>query len=179
MLLDANLSVVVMIDLQQRLLPAIDKGVAVLAQCVKLARIAQLLSVPVLATEQMPDKLGGSDAGLIALCSHTLAKQHFDACADGLIEAIDATAAGRNNIVIGGCEAHVCVLQTALSLLQSGYKVSVVSSAVGSRHNDDRDTALDRLRQAGAHIVTLEMVAFEWMRLGTHPQFRDVLKLIK
>ena len=176
MLLDADLSVLVLIDLQQRLLPAIDGGDAVVAQCVRLARIATLFGVPVLGTEQTPEKLGGNDPILKTLCDRTVEKQYFDACGDGLIEVLPAA---RRSIVIGGCEAHVCVLQTALGLLERDYEVSIVAEAVGSRRSADRDAALARLLEAGAEIVTVEMVAFEWMGHSGHPRFRDVLKLIK
>jgi nicotinamidase-related amidase len=92
---------------------------------------------------------------------------------------IEALPEGRQHIVIGGCEAHVCMLQTALSLLDAGYKVWVVADATGSRRESDRDIALDRLRQSGARIVTTEMVAFEWMIHCNHPRFREVQALIK
>ncbi|EDM49299.1 isochorismatase family protein [Marinobacter algicola] len=94
----------------------------------------------------------------------------------GLMEAIPDN---RKQVVIGGCETHVCLLQTVLSLLAAGFRVWVVENATSSRHDNDRDAALERMQQAGAVIVTLEMVAFEWMRDSKHPRFREVQKLIK
>ena len=180
--LDLDRSVVVLVDFQQRLMPAIHDGATVVAQALVLARIARLLDVPVLGTEQNPQGLGGNVPELRELCARTLAKMHFDACQDGLIDAIDATGRQRTQgaeIVIAGCESHVCLMQTALGLARAGYPVSVVASACGSRHPVDRELALARLHDAGARIVSLEMVAFEWLRTSEHPLFKSVLRLIK
>ncbi|SHK64512.1 Nicotinamidase-related amidase [Marinobacter antarcticus] len=176
MLMKSEQSTLLLIDVQEKLMPAIIHGRDVINQCVTLATIAGLLEVPVLATEQLPEKLGPNVEGVKELCLHTLAKYHFDACPDGLVEHLPE---GRQQIVIAGCETHVCMMQTALSLLDAGYKVWVVADATGSRNEFDRDVALDRLSNSGARIVTTEMVAFEWMRHCKHPAFRDVQMLIK
>lgn len=169
-------SVVVLVDFQTRLMPVIHDGVAVVTQAVRLARIAQILEVPVMGTEQSPVQLGRNVPEIKELCSNTVVKDHFDACAEGLVDALPA---GRNSVIVAGCEAHVCVLQTAFGLLGSGRKVTVVSDAVGSRGTIDRDAGIARLRAAGAQIATIEMIAFEWLGSSRHPRFRDVLRLIK
>ena len=115
MLIQAHQSALLVIDPQEKLLPAIHEGQAVLAQTVRMAAIASLLGVPVIATEQMPDKLGHNHPGIARLCDKTLSKQHFDACADGLLPVIPPAV---RQLIVAGCEAHICVLQTALSLLQ-------------------------------------------------------------
>lgn len=176
MLIKSEQSTLLLIDVQEKLMPAISHGQDVVNQCVTLATIAGLLDVPVLATEQLPEKLGSNVEAVKELCHHTLAKHHFDACPDGLVEHLPE---GRQHIVIAGCETHVCMMQTALSLIDAGYKVWVVADATGSRNEFDRDVALDRLSVSGARIVTLEMVAFEWMRHCNHAVFRDVQMLIK
>lgn len=176
MLMKAEQSTLLLIDVQEQLMPAISHGGEVVDRCVTLATIAGLMEVPVLATEQMPDKLGHNVEAVRELCDGILAKHHFDACPDGLVDQLPE---GRQHIVIGGCETHVCMMQTALSLLDAGYKVWVVADATGSRNEFDRDVALDRLNESGARIVTLEMVAFEWMRHCKHPQFRNIQTLIK
>ena len=86
---------------------------------------------------------------------------------------------GRNVIVIAGCEAHVCLLQTALDLLEEEFDVWVVTDACSSRVESNRDAAFDRLAGNGAELVTTEMVAFEWLRSAEHPAFKDMLALIK
>lgn len=176
MLMKAEQSTLLLIDVQEKLMPAIAHGEEVVDRCVTLATIAGLMEVPVLATEQIPDKLGHNVEGVRELSDQVLAKYHFDACPDGLVDMLPE---GRQHIVVGGCEAHVCMLQTALSLLDAGYKVWVVADATGSRNEFDRDVALDRLSESGARIVTVEMVAFEWMRHCRHPQFRNIQALIK
>ena len=90
-----------------------------------------------------------------------------------------AGAPGASEIVVAGCEAHVCVLQTVLDLLGSGYRVLVAADATGSRDPADRLAAIARARQHGAEIVTSEMVLFEWLRDSQHPKFREVQKLLK
>ncbi|MGO1461616.1 MAG: isochorismatase family protein [Oleiphilaceae bacterium] len=176
MLIKAEQSALLLIDVQEKLMPAITHGQEVVSQCVSLATTAGLLGIPVLATEQLPEKLGPNVESVKELCHHTLAKYHFDACPDGLVDNLPE---GRQHIIIAGCETHVCMMQTALSLLDAGYKVWVVADATGSRNEFDRDVALDRLSVSGARIVTVEMVAFEWMRHCKHPAFRDVQALIK
>jgi len=169
-------SVLVFVDFQPRLMPAIHDGKAVLAQALRLGRIAHLLEVPVIGTEQNPSGLGENLPDLKALCSRTIVKHHFDASADGLIEALPA---GRKHVIVAGCEAHVCVLQTVSGLLSHGLNVTLLADAVGSRKPLDRDTAIARLAKAGAWIATVEMVAFEWLRSSKHPHFREALSLIK
>lgn len=169
-------SVLVLVDFQTRLMPVIHEGASVVARAVRLARMAQLLGVPVIGTEQNPLQLGRNVPDIATLCADTVVKDHFDACADGLVEALPAA---RNTVVLAGCEAHVCVLQTAFGLVRSGRKVTVVSDAVGSRSTFDRDAGIARLAAAGVQIATVEMLGFEWLGSSRHPRFRDVLRLIK
>lgn len=201
MLLDASESQLVLVDYQERLMPAIADGAAVLANARRLAQIAQLLEVPVWGTEQNPSRLGPNDPALRALCQKTLAKMHFSAAEEGLGEWLRPPAKPhqggnarslprhlqkpaqqapeRGTIVIAGCEAHVCLLQTALDLIEDEFEVWVVTDACGSRTDRNRDAAFDRLAGAGAELVTTEMVAFEWLGSCEHPDFKDVLALIK
>lgn len=176
MVIKSESSVLVMVDLQARLMPVIHDGASVLAQAVLVGRLAHLFGVPVIGTEQTPDKLGGSAAAVEKLCERTLRKTHFDACADGLLDLLPVA---RKNAVLVGCESHVCVLQTASGLLDYGHRVWIVADAVGSRTERNRDAALARLRDDGAHIITTEMLAFEWADDSAHPAFRHMLALIK
>ncbi|MGS0742867.1 isochorismatase family protein [Glaciimonas sp. GG7] len=176
MRIDAEQSTLLLIDFQSRLMPAISQGYQVTAQAVRLGHIAKLFSVPIIGTEQSPVKLGGTEAAIQQLCEKTISKVHFNACTDGLPDALPKN---RRELIIAGCEAHICVLQTALGLLALDYVVRIVVDAVGSRHQSDRETALTRLQQAGAELVTVEMVAYEWTGHSEHPAFRQVLRLIK
>jgi nicotinamidase-related amidase len=200
MMLDVADSQLVLVDYQERLMPAIHEGPQVLANAVRLAQAARLMQVPVWGTEQNPEKLGSNDAALKAACAKTLAKMHFSAVEDGLIDWLrpPARPAGgnarslpkhlqkpvsqapeRGTVVLAGCEAHVCLLQTALDLIEQEIDVWVVTDACGSRTERNRDAAFDRLAGAGAELVTTEMVLFEWLRTAEHPAFRDVQALIR
>ena len=200
MLLDASESQLVLVDYQERLMPVIHDAQATLANALRLARLARLMEVPVWGTEQNPSRLGPNDAQLRALCKDTLAKMHFSAAEEGLGEWLRPPAkppAGnarslpkhlqktaqqapeRNAIVIAGCEAHVCLLQTALGLLEDEFEVWVGTDACSSRTERNRDAAYDRLASAGAELVSTEMVAFEWLASCENPVFREALALIK
>lgn len=174
--IDANSSTLILIDLQGRLMPAIDQGEAVLNQCLRLAKIAKILGIPTIGTEQSPKSLGSNVEVIRAYCSTTITKEHFNACADGLIDAISPS---RRQVALGGCETHVCLMQTALNLLTQKLDVSIVVDAVGSRHALDKQIALERLKQAGARLITLEMLAFEWLKSAQNPHFKEVLALVK
>jgi nicotinamidase-related amidase len=173
--LDASRSTLVLVDYQARLMPAIHEGARVVAEALRLAEVAQILGVPVLGTEQNPQGLGPNVEALRQRCASTLAKMHFDACEDGLLDLIG----GAEEVVIAGCEAHVCLLQTVLGLRRAGRQVAVVAPACGSRSVLDRELALQRLHEAGALLVSTEMVVFEWLHSCRHPRFKDVLALIK
>jgi nicotinamidase-related amidase len=201
MLLDAEESQLVLVDYQQRLMPAIHEADRVVANAVRLARIAQLLQVPLWATEENPEGLGSTVELLQPLVAgRVLPKMAFDATSEllprlkpaarqqggnarslpkHLQKAAPPPATARESIVLAGCETHVCLLQTALGLLEEELEVWVVTDACSSRSERNRDAAFDRLAGAGAELVTTEMVAFEWLRDAGHPRFKDVLTLVK
>ena len=200
MLLDADECQLVLVDYQARLMPVIHDNTQVLAHAMRLAKIAQLLEVPVWGTEQNPQRLGENPPELRALCRRTLAKMHFSAVADGLADWLrpPAKPAGgnarslprhlqkpaqsapeRGSIVLAGCEAHVCVQQTVLGLIDAGRRVYVVRDALGSRRAESKETAIRRMERHGAEIVTTEMVLFEWLGTAEHPQFRRIIALVK
>jgi len=176
LLCDAADSMLLIVDPQERLMPAIDDADEVIRRCVQLATAARQLQVHVVGTEQNPAGLGPMVAAVRPLCDTVLSKFHFSAAAEpGFLERLPQ---GRT-LIVAGCEAHVCVLQTAVGLLAAGHPVKWVSDAVGSRSAGDRATATARARAAGADVVTTEMVVFEWMRTSQHPAFRTLSKLIR
>jgi nicotinamidase-related amidase len=175
----ADTSALLLVDYQARLMPAIHDAADVVSNAVLLARAAHLLGIPVLGTEQNPSGLGPNVEQVRTACARTLAKTHFDACADGLVEALHAARAGCDQVVVAGCEAHVCMMQTTLGLLRAGKRAWVVENASGSRRPSDHAAAMRRLADAGATLVTHEMVLFEWLNDCRHPRFRDVLALVK
>lgn len=200
MLLDVEESQLVLVDYQHKLMPAIHEAGEIVANAARLARIAQLLQVPLWCTEENPEGLGTTVEALQPLVAgRVLAKMAFDgtevllprlrpaARAQGgnarslpkHLQKPPAAAPVRESIVLAGCEAHVCLMQTALGLLEEELDVWVVTDACSSRSERSRDAAFDRLAAAGAELVTTEMVAFEWLRDARHPRFREVLTIIK
>ncbi len=199
MLLDADDCQLVLVDYQTRLMPAIHEGAEAVANALRLTQAARLLDVPLWATEQNPARLGPTVDALSPLVEgRVLAKTAFGAAElllprlqpavrapqgnarslpKHLQKAVPAPA--RETIVLAGCEAHVCLLQTALGLLEAEVDVWVVTDASSSRTERNRDAAFDRLAAAGAELVTTEMVVFEWLRDATHPRFREALALVK
>lgn len=175
-LINRDNALLMVIDFQARLMPAISEGDNRIAQAARLVTAAGLLDMPRVVTEQNPRGLGATVPGIGIAPDEALAKMHFDSTADPVIASRLATA---GDLVICGCEAHVCVLQTVLSLRAQGRRVHVVADAVGSRDETNRSAALARMRDHGAGIVTTEMVLFEWLRDAAHPAFRQIAALIK
>jgi nicotinamidase-related amidase len=180
MLLDRKRSCLLLVDLQERLLPAMAEAARVVANSVVLARAAARLGVPVLLSEQYPKGLGRTAPELAALVpgGPAVEKSEFScAAAPGYRERLEAT--GRDQLVVAGIEAHVCVLQTALQFRELGYSVFVVADAVSSRKAESVELALSRMRDAGAMPVTTEMVLFEWLGRAGTPEFKELSALIR
>jgi nicotinamidase-related amidase len=200
MLLELSESQLVLVDYQTRLFPAMFEAEKTWANAVVLAQLSQRLAVPVWGTAQNPSSLGELAPEISVHCQQVLAKMQFSAMEEGLGEWLKPEpqapkgnarslprhlqknqngAPERNTIVIAGCEAHVCLLQTALDLLEDEFDVWVVTDACTSRTERNRDAAFDRLAGAGAELVTTEMVGFEWLRSAEHPEFKFYQSLIK
>ena len=174
--IDPQTSTLLVIDIQARLMPAIDGGAAAAANVRRLLEAASLFGVPALFTEQNPEGLGRTLPELSPDPAATIRKTTFDACrSPGLLQRLPP---GRD-VVVTGCEAHVCVLQTVLGLLDDGRRAFVVRDALGSRRTESKETAIRRMERHGAEIVTTEMVVFEWLGTADHPRFRDALALVK
>jgi nicotinamidase-related amidase len=173
-------SVLVVVDMQARVLDAIQYPAALARRVAMLLDAASLLDVPVLFTLHCGSKLGPVRPDLIALAPNApvLAKTHFCALEEPHIAAA-IHGFGRNQIIVVGVEAHVCVLQTALALQNQDYGTYVVSDAVGTRREHDHAAAAARLSAAGAIIVTAEMVAFEWVQRADVAAFKDLIQLLK
>lgn len=200
MLIDVEESQLVLVDFQPKLQVALYEAPLVWANATRLAQAANMLQVPVWGTEQNPSRLGAMPPELRDVCQRVLAKMQFSAVEEGLAEWLQPPPsaprgnarslprhlqkpqpekAGRQSIVLAGVEAHVCLLQTALDLLEEEFEVWVVTDACTSRTERNRDAAYDRLAGAGADLVTTEMVLFEWLRTAEHPDFKAVQALIK
>lgn len=171
-------SILVVIDIQEKLLPKIKDGNTVVRNAGFLLDTAALLEIPVKATEQYPQGLGPTTAEIARrLPTPPPAKTAFSSCGAGtFLEEIEMLQ--RSNVVLVGIEAHVCIMQTAFDLLEAGLHVFLAVDAISSRSALDHDTAIRRLERAGAVPTTVEAVAFEWLRDAAHPQFKVISKLI-
>jgi nicotinamidase-related amidase len=169
------MSCLLVVDFQERLMPAVHQSDQVVANGVWLIRIAQRLRVPILASEQYPKGLGHTVAAIRELlpADAFMEKTHFSCAAElECMRRIDLL--GRDQVILVGAEAHVCVLQTALDLKMAGKEVYLVADGVSSRSPRDVDLALVRMRAEGVRVVGREMVAFEWLHQAGTGHFRDI-----
>jgi len=183
MLLDAATSQLLIVDVQERLLPAMHEGDAMVDRCALLLQAAQELGVPATVSEQYRKGLGATVPRLdnVKGASPILEKMHFSCAADpGLAQRVGELAAqGRRQLVVAGIESHVCVLQSVLGFKAAGLDVYCAADAVTSRKPESVAVALDRMRADGVNVVNTEMVAFEWLHIAGTPTFKVVSKLIK
>jgi nicotinamidase-related amidase len=173
-------ALLVIVDIQTKLLNVIFEKESVLSSCSKLIRAAKILEIPMIMTEQYPKGMGPTDPEILKLLKNTKAieKLHFSCCgAQDFNKKIGSF--GKKQIIVMGIEAHVCVLQTVHDLLHLGYFVYVPYDAVSSRKDSDYRNALDRMRQAGAVIGSVESAVFELLEKAGTPVFKEISKIIK
>lgn len=175
--IDPARTTLMIIDLQERLVPAIAGHEAVIGNVRRLIEAADLFGIPVVATEQYSKGLGHTIEALSVDRSNVLEKTEFDASRNPGFPRL--LRGERPDLVIVGCEAHVCVLQTAFGCLDGKRKIHVVADAIGSRTRDNRDAAVERMQRHGADMVTTEMVIFEWLGGKEHPRFKEATALVR
>ena len=174
--IDRRSSALLVVDFQSRLMPSIEGGPAAVANARRLMQAATLFEVPTLLTEQNPAGLGGTVPELVSDRSAVAAKMHFDVCRE---PDFARKLPDRPTVVVAGCEAHVCVLQTVLGLLDGGRHVALVHDALGARRPESKETAIRRMERHGAEVVTTEMVLFEWLETADDSRLRDVIALVR
>jgi nicotinamidase-related amidase len=183
MLLDASKSFLLLIDMQERLLPAMSGGAEVEKRCGILLEAAKQLDVPVLASEQYPKGLGHTVPGLrAALGTAAVFEKTAFSCwrEPALKQALIAQhERGRRQAIIAGIEAHVCVAQTALDLAQAGFAVFAVADAMTSRGVRSAELAESRLRHGGVAVINTEMAVFELLGRAGTPAFKTLSALIR
>jgi nicotinamidase-related amidase len=169
--------VLLVVDVQDRLIDTIADHAAVVQNIRALVKTAETLGVPVLATEQ--EKLGDTVPEIRALLtSNPLRKATFSCWSDpAFLSKLDATR--RKAVIMSGIETHICVVQTTLDLLKHGYRVFVVRDAASSHTVIDRDTALERAKDAGATITTTEAIIYELTERAGTEEFRKILEIVK
>nr|MBL8411267.1 hydrolase [Dechloromonas sp.] len=180
MLIKRDQSLLLVVDVQAKLAPAIFEGEAAVANNVRLLAGAGQLGIPRYVSEQYVRGLGPSLPAIreAAGDARFFEKMHFSCTGEpGVLEML--RGAGRRQIVLTGMETHVCVLQTAFGLVEAGFSVFLVADAASSRSPENRSAAVERMRAGGVHIVTTEMVLFEWLHRAGTDEFRAMLPLIK
>lgn len=169
------------IDVQGRLAQVMHEKEALFANVERMIKGAKILELPILWSEQVPEKLGPTlpeFAELLADSGQPISKASFSCCGvEPFMTALKAT--GRKQILVAGIETHVCVYQTALDLLNLGYEVQLVTDAVSSRTLENRALGIERIKEAGATLTGTEMALFELLRVAEGDQFRAISKLVK
>lgn len=177
MLIKQHQSCLLLIDVQEKLSPYVLDASALIKRCDWLLQLAEVVKVPILASEQYPKGLGGTVKPLAQRVSHKqlTSKVHFS-CAKEPSFINQWQQLQKQQVIIAGIETHVCVLQTALDLLSIGIEVFVVVDATSSRHAIDYRYGLKRMKQAGVQLVTAEMVFFEWLEKAGTQTFKTLSK---
>ena len=179
-LISSDNSFLLVVDVQTRLVPVISEIEQILKRNEALLSACEKMEIPVVFTEQYPKGVGHTVPRLRNLATRAAIyeKIHFDAAAEpeflALIKAI-----GRQEAVVTGTEAHVCVMQTALGLRSQNYAVRLCADATGSRTRIDKEIALRRMASEGLSLVTTEMVIFEWLRRAATNEFSEMLPYIR
>lgn len=169
------MNLVAIIDLQEKLVPAIEGCDSVLEAASKLVFGARLLEIPLAVTEQNPAKLGSTVTSLDLSDVSAISKLQFDS-SDLLLESVGFKPKA---IYLAGCEAHICIRQTVRGLRDKGYRVIVAADAIGSRKSTDYQLSLRAIQAMGAELATVEAVLFDWLGTAGHEKFRQISKLIK
>ena len=183
MLLLREKSLLLIVDMQERILPAMNDSQGAIDRCLQLLGAARTLSIPILVSEQYPHGLGPTVSALRESAQGTpvFTKLHFSCAADPDIAAKvrEFLASGRTQLVLAGIEAHVCVLQSALGFKEMGFDCFVATDATTSRARASIVVANDRLRSSGISLITTEMAVFEWLHTAGTPEFKYLSNLLK
>ena len=177
MIINEDDALVLIIDIQEKLLNAVFNKDIVAKKSDIIAQTASILNLPVFVTEQYPQGLGDT-VGNLKMNAECFIKTAFNAVSDeNLLEEIKKT--GRKQIIVFGIETHICVHQTVADLIKKGYEVTVISDACGSRSELEYKYGLENMKQNGAKIKTTEMVLFELLKTAKHHNFKEIQALVK
>ena len=174
-LLNKEQSLVWLIDVQEKLLPTIHNHHALVKNAYWIMQLADECAVPIMVAEQYPQGLGDTIVQFAAWRGESMTKTEFSAMRNmAMFEKLHSYR--KSQILLLGIETHICILQTALDLLKHGFLVYVLVDAVSSRFEQDHKYALKRMKQAGAILITKEMVFFEWLKSASEPNFKSLSK---
>lgn len=176
-ILEVSNSQLLIIDMQSRLMPAINGAEIIMKNTRILLIAAGKLNVPLVCTEQNPEGIGATLPELRREEATVFNKTSFNAIQTE--QVANHFRGKQRDFIVTGCEAHICVLQTVLGLKDKGHTVYVVQDAIGSRKKANKKAAIERMKKHGAEMITTEMVLFEWLKTSDHPNFRELVKFIK
>jgi nicotinamidase-related amidase len=181
MLLDASKSSLLIVDVQERLLPAMQEPERILSRTKILVQAIDALQIPISISEQYPKGLGKTVPELATGTADIFEKLAFSCWRDDALKAhfIKLHESGRPQVIVAGIEAHVCVLQTCIDLAMAGFAVFAVADAMSSREVQSANLAYDRLRGTGVQVVNTEMAVFELLEKAGTPEFKTLSGLIK
>lgn len=180
-MLTVDNTALLIIDVQGKLAQLMHQKEKLFANLEKIIKGAQVLELPLIWTEQVPEKLGPTSpelAELLIRSAQPISKASFSCCGvEPFVSALAQTK--RRQVLVTGIETHICVYQTSVDLLAQGYEVQVVADAVSSRTTENRQLGLDRMHSAGAVLTSTEMALFELLRVAEGDKFRQISKIVK
>lgn len=179
-MLDIQNACLVVVDVQGKLAQLMVDKESLFRNIRILIQSAKILDIPILWCQQVPESLGPTVPEIAELLSgeEAIDKASFSCCGEERFTA-ELNALGREQVMLCGIEAHICIYQTAMDLMEGGVDVTIIADAVSSRTEQNRQIALGRLSAEGANISSVEMVLFELLKTSRHPRFRDIAKLVK
>lgn len=179
-MLSRTAAVLILIDFQGKLAQVMVDKEDLFANNIKLIQGFKALNLPIMVTEQMPEKLGPTIPQLMQELGgvQPIAKETFSCWADASFHD-HLESLTRRHVVLTGIECHICVYQTALDLMSNGYTVHLVTDAVSSRTPENREVGIQAIKSAGAQITSTEMVLFELLRTAADPKAKDIFKIVK
>lgn len=176
-MLDINNSILLIIDIQEKLVKAAYNGEDIVKNTSKISKACEILSIPTIITEQYPKGLGSTIESIKNNNSVIIEKTTFSALKEPKF-AQELKNFGRKQVILCGIEAHICVLQTAIELLKAGYEVYILQDCVSSRHSKELNIGIELLKQHGIKVTCTEIVIFQWLKSSKHPNFKEIQKLI-
>jgi nicotinamidase-related amidase len=179
-MLEIENTVLLIVDIQGKLAHLMDKKEHLFKNVQKLIKGMRTLGVPILWVEQNPRGLGPTIPEIVSLLSdiEPISKMTFSSCRnDRFVQALNAL--DRKQILISGIEAHICVYQTAADLVAVGYEVQAVADAVSSRTLENKEVGLQKMRDAGVGVTSVETALFELLKVAEGDQFRDIIRIVK
>ncbi len=180
MKLDTKQSVLLIIDVQEKLLPVMSEVSGLLMSITKLVQGMQILEIPIIVTEQYSRGLGATVSEIRKLIPdiEAVEKRSFSCCINEKFMSV-LNQLNRKQVLVSGIETHVCVYQTCIDLLEEGFDVFLIVDAVSSRKQDDKDLAVRVLEKEGVQLRSVEMALFELIKTSQHKQFKELSTIIK